>query len=161
MREITNDEWETLILKFQENQFYGHTLSECLEKFIFDYAVLMEKAKNEERMEVDFQQDTNTKINNLWDYIYTLEKKLESLRFEFNNHKTHSVPSILYQPKPYYGPDPTMAGYKITAQDTDKVSFATSGYLQTVDFPTQEVDPSYKQKDTNTTNLTYTWKGMY
>mgnify|MGYP003339131074 CR=1 FL=1 len=80
MREITNEEWNSLVMNFQENQFYDNTLRVCLENFIFDYAVLMEKAKKEEGMEVDFQQDTNTKINNLWDYIFNLEKQVKDLQ---------------------------------------------------------------------------------
>ena len=114
MRTITDDEWNSLIINFQESQYIGHTLSECLADFVYEYGKLLEKAKNEEGMEVDFEQDTYTKINNLWNYIFNLEKQVKD--------------------------------------------------LQTVNFPTQEVDPMYKQKGITTTNLTYngeTWTGKY
>lgn len=150
MREITNDEWNSLIINFQENQFYDCTLAECLERFIFDYGVLMEKAKNENLVANDIEEDTNRKINNLWDYIRKLEDKLNGLQYEFNNHKMHST--IWNHPKPYYGLSDVglkIEPHNISYNPLDSVNMSTtvtSGYLQTEEFPTQEVDPRYKEK---------------
>jgi hypothetical protein len=99
MREITNDEWNSLIINFQENQFYDCTLSECLENFIFEYGVLLENAKNEEGMKVDFEKDTNTKINNLWDYMYNLQRQINTLNSkigDLESHKTQTYGPVKY-----------------------------------------------------------------
>ena len=153
IREITDNEWNSLIINFQESQYIGHTLSECLADFVYEYGKLLEKAKNEEEIEEDFEQDTYTKINNLWNYIYKLEDNLRVLQLEFNNHKMHSVLS-LYQPKPYYVPDPTMSEWKVTS-NTDSTTKQTNPFY-TVNISTQEVDPRYKQEVNGET-----WTGKY
>ena len=98
MRKLANNEWNKIRDAFLYNMSY-HNIEDCLSLFIRDYNEILnlDEECEEESLDVYFDR----KMKPMWDYVYNLNKTVNSLTDEVNKIR-FSRESI--QPKPLVSP---------------------------------------------------------
>lgn len=84
MRKLTDNEWNQIRDDFLHNMSY-HNIEDCLSLFIRDYNQIfdLDEECEEESLDVYFDR----KMKPMWDYVYNLNKTVNSLTDEVNKIK--------------------------------------------------------------------------
>lgn len=138
MMELEKKVWDDFVDTFTDRLKHGYSIEVALKYFIEDYWSLLDGLSNEalreddeEPLDVFFER----KMKPMWDYVYNLQKQVNSLESRCPQKYGLSTDSKVYPN--WNSPQPTMCdanGAVGSAGDGGSgPGFATSGYMQVVD----------------------------
>jgi len=147
MIELDQKVWDDLVSKLANRLGMGFTLNHAMHMFIDDYWSILDslasealKEDDEEVEELDIDDYFERKIKPMWDYVYNLQKRVNSLESRSTQKYGLSTDSKVY---PNWNIPQTMCdanGAVGSAGDGGSAgaganggSFATSGYMQLTD----------------------------